>query len=188
MHPVCRSNCVRPTSSVRPFSHKHEPKISPSRHSFSSPLPVHACAARWKSSIQHLPTSPKNHSYEIPEKSPTALSATHMFEKVITRSAKPAAALTPIQKPKVYGDPFDDPHALMTIDDRYPDRLKEQIKYANTLKIVPGSEELNLSGCDFPDDKSDPSFAILYKRMVADSKFNEDARLKRMFSLKNKET
>ena len=115
MHPLC----------LRPSYHKSVPKITLSRPSFNS-LPVHACAVRWKSSIQHLPNSQKNHFYETAITSPTALSTSQKLENIVNLSVEPAAALTSIQQPKVYRSPFDDPHALMTIDPRYPDRLKKE--------------------------------------------------------------
>ena len=121
INPLCRLHSVRPTPSVHPICHKLEPKIA--RTSFNL-LRVNACATRWKSSIQHLPTL-NSHSYKTPVAAPTVHSASQTFEKVITPSVKPAAAPTSVQKLKVYGSPFDDPHALMTIDHRYPDWLKK---------------------------------------------------------------
>ena len=140
MHPLYRP------FSMRTNYRKPEPKIALFRSSLNLP-PIHACTARWKSSIQHLPTSQKNHSYETAITSPTALSTSQKLEKAITSSVKPAAAPTSIQKSKVYES---DPDTLLIIDPLYPDWLKKRIESANSSEIpVP----------------------LFYKRMVIDAKF-----------------
>ena len=187
MHPVCRPNSLHPTPSLRPSYHKSEPKIAPSRSSFNPP-PIHACTVRWKSSIQHLPTSKKNHSFETAILSPTALNASQKLNKIANSTVKPAVPSIPTSiEQQVYGIPLKNPYTPMTIDDRYPDSLKKRIAYANDLKIPPGSEKLTLSVWDFPSEESDPRFPLFYKQIVAADKYAEDLFLNGNIIFKKKE-
>ena len=180
MNPLCR---LQP---VRPICHKPAPKVALARPSFNAAR-VHPFAVRLKSSTQHL-SSLEGHSYKTPVTTPTAHSASQTFEKVLNPPTKPAVTPTPKSiEQQVYGIPLKDPYTPMTIDSRYPDWLKKDIEFANSLEIPLGSEKLHLSVWDFPSEDNDPRFPLFYKRMVAADKYAEDLFLNGCIILEEKE-